>query len=62
MKWGYESEVHKIRTFADLRNHADPAILPIWLQLALGLPKACTRPSAFTLDFHLIIKRRQASA
>ena len=25
VKWGYESEVHKIRTFADLRNHADPA-------------------------------------
>ena len=24
MKWEYESEVHKIRTFADLRNHADP--------------------------------------
>ena len=41
VKWGYESEVHKIRTFADLQNRFDPA------------RGECTRPSVFKLLFIL---------
>ena len=44
VKWGYESEVHKIRTFADLRNHADPA------------RGECARPQRATVRLRLTMR------
>ena len=50
VKWGYESEVHKIRTLADLRNRASAARKHMFFghgSLPLGFASLCAHLAAF---------------
>ena len=65
MKWGYESEVHKIRTFADLGNRPSAARNHMFFghgSLPLGFASLCAHLAAFRFEMKSKDERRAVSA